>query len=119
MPVQTQTDRVQELVDRLATFAAGDGDPTFPVLSLYLDARPNQHGRDKFHAFVRKELKARRAGLPLEEVQSYDRDTERIREWLAGELDPAANGAALFACEGRGLWETVQLEAPVEESRLH
>jgi peptide subunit release factor 1 (eRF1) len=115
MPVQTETGRVQELVDRLAAFGAND----FPVLSLYLDTRPNQHGRDKFHAFVRKELKARRPGLQSADLQSYDRDAERIQQWLDGSLDPAANGAALFACDGRGLFEAVQLEAPIEESRLH
>jgi peptide subunit release factor 1 (eRF1) len=115
MPVQTETARVQELVDRLAAFGAND----FPVLSLYLDTRPDQHGRDKFHAFVRKELKARRPSFQSADLKSYDRDAERIQQWLMDSLDPGANGAAIFACDGRDLFEAVQLEAPIEESRLH
>jgi peptide subunit release factor 1 (eRF1) len=116
MPVQTETDRVQELVDRLAALDAGQG---FPVLSLYLDTRPDQHGRDHFQPFVRKELQARRAGFHGQDRHSYDRDASRILQWLADDLDPAANGVALFACDGRDLFEAVQLEAPIEESRLH
>lgn len=115
MPVQTETERVQELIDRLAAFGAND----FPVLSLYLDTRPNQNGRDTFHGFVRKELKARRPGLRSADLKSYDRDAERIQQWLMESVDPAANGVAVFACDGRGLFEAVQLEAPLEECRLH
>lgn len=116
MPVQTETDRVQDLVDRLAALGPADG---FPVLSLYLDTRPDQHGRDHFQPFVRKELQARRTGLRGQDLRSYDQDTSRVLQWLDDELDPAANGVALFACDGRDLFEAVQLEAPIEESRLH
>jgi peptide subunit release factor 1 (eRF1) len=117
MVVQTETARVEELVDRLARFEP-DGSP---VLSLYLDTRPNERGRDAFDVFVRKELKARGESFPSRsaERQTFDRDAERIREWLREAVDPAANGVAAFACRGAGLFETVQLGAPMGENRLH
>ena len=43
------------LLDRLATFPA----TTYPVISLYLDGRPDQHGRERYGVYVRKELAAR------------------------------------------------------------
>jgi peptide subunit release factor 1 (eRF1) len=116
MAVETQTDQVQELIDRLSEVRPAAG---FPVLSLYLDTRPGQNGRDQFQAFVRKELAARRPGVDAPDRHSYDRDTEKILRWLQDDLDPAANGAAVFACDGRELFEAVQLQVPIEESRLH
>jgi peptide subunit release factor 1 (eRF1) len=116
MAVATQTEQVQELIDRLAGLQPASG---FPVLSLYLDARPDARGKDRFQAFVRKELKARRASFESDDRKSYDRDTGKIQQWLAESLDPAANGVALFACDGRDLFEAVQLEVPIAESRLH
>jgi peptide subunit release factor 1 (eRF1) len=116
MPVQARTEEVQALIDRLARDSSAAG---FPVLSLYLDTRPDERGRDNFHAFVRKELGARGRLLDEADRQSYDRDAKRIQKWLSEELDPSANGVALFACDGRDLFEAVQLEAPIEENRLH
>ena len=40
------------LDDRLKSLAALE--PSGPVISLYLDLRPNQHGRDDYDAFVRR-----------------------------------------------------------------
>ena len=101
MAVATQTEQVKEVIDRLAGLGPAEG---FPVLSLYLDARPGQDGRDRFGTFVRKELAARRALVDRADLASYDQDVSRIQEWLARELDPAANGVALFASDGRDLF---------------
>src|SRR5436190_1965932 len=46
------TDQLTSQLDRLA---AADTGP-FPVVSLFLDLRPNEHGRDQFEPFLRKEL---------------------------------------------------------------
>ena len=51
-----------EQLDRLARFEPAP----YPVVSLYLDTRPGQHGRDQFQAFVRKEFRARADTYPLE-----------------------------------------------------
>ena len=105
-----------EQLDRLARFEPAP----FPVVSLYLDTRPDQHGRDSFQAFVRKEFRARantyRAGTP--ERESLDKDLERISAYLANELQPSANGAAIFACDAADMFEALQLEAQIEDNSL-
>jgi peptide chain release factor subunit 1 len=105
------------LIDRLAAF-----EPTgFPVLSLYLDARPDEHGRERFDPFVRKELAARAKTYPERSVEreSFDFDAARIQEWLKTEARPSAHGIAIFACSAAdGFFEAVQLEAPLDASEL-
>jgi peptide subunit release factor 1 (eRF1) len=105
-----------EQLDRLAAFEPGP----YPVVSLYLNTQSGQHGRDQHHGFVRKELKARlrtyAAGSP--ERQSLDRDLERISRYLETELQPSANGVAVFASSASDLFETVQIGAPIREHWL-
>ena len=45
---------LSEQLDRLAAFEPAP----YPVISLYLNTQPDQHGRDQYQAFVRKEFKA-------------------------------------------------------------
>ena len=109
---------LQEKFDRLVSFPP----TTFPVLSLYLNAEPDQHGKDDLERFLRRELPAR--GRTFEprtaDRESYDRDVERIHAWVAENLRPSANGVAIFACSGADdFFEAVQLEAPVKEHRLY
>jgi peptide chain release factor subunit 1 len=106
------------LLNRLVAF-----EPTpFPVISVYLNTQADQHGRDNFDAFVRRELKARAKNWTMRtpERESFDRDAERINEYLRDELRPSSNGAAIFACSAeRDFFEAVQFDAPIEENRLH
>ena len=106
------------LLDRLVTF-----EPTpFPVISVYLNTQADQNGRDNFDAFVRRELKARakRWTMRTPERESFDRDAERINEYLRDELRPSSNGAAIFACSAeRDFFEAVQFDAPIEENHLY
>lgn len=106
-----------EQLERLAAFEPAP----YPVVSLYLDTRPNQHGRDQHQAFARKELKARsqtyQANSP--ERESLDRDVERITQFLERELDPASNSVAIFACSAGELFETVQSTGLIPEHALH
>jgi len=109
---------LQDRFDRLVNFPP----TTFPVLSLYLNAEPNQHGQDDVDRFLRRELAAR--GRTYEphsaDRESYDRDTERIQTWVREQLQPSANGVAIFACAGADdFFEAVQLDAPVKEHRLY
>ena len=92
----------------------------FPVISLYLDLRPNQHGRDDFDAFVRKVMPERAQGLPAEsaERESLERDAEKIRAYLDSDVTQAANGLVIFACAGSDLFEAIQLGAPIEQHEL-
>ncbi len=95
---------------------------TMPVLSLYLNAQPDQHGRRNFAPFLRNELKARAATYPSgsAERKSFDADAGRITAWLDSELRPSSNGAAIFACSGAGdFFKTLQFAAPFEANQIY
>jgi peptide chain release factor subunit 1 len=104
------------LLDRLATV-----EPTrHPVISLYLNAQADERGRDRHQTFVRTELGERVASY-IDDAgarESLTSDLDRIERWLASELQPSANGAAIFACSAAGLFETAQLTAPIDANLL-
>jgi peptide chain release factor subunit 1 len=110
------TDQLSSQLDRLASFDAGP----FPVVSLYLNLQPDQHGRDNFEPFLRNELadRVRTYSAQGPERQSLDQDAEKIRGHMQT-IDPAANGLALFACSAADLFEPIPLAAPVPEHRLY
>jgi peptide chain release factor subunit 1 len=106
-----------EQLDRLAAFEPAP----YPVVSLYLNTQPNQHGRDNYQVFTKKEFKARQQtyGTNTPERESFDRDIERISRYLEIELKPSAHGVAIFACHAGELFEAVQLDVPIEEHWLY
>jgi peptide subunit release factor 1 (eRF1) len=83
-------------LDELAHFEPAG----YPFISLYLNLEPDQHGRDNFESFVRKEFKAKAKSFAPEslELMSFKRDTARIESYLRNEVRPSANGLAIFAC---------------------
>jgi peptide subunit release factor 1 (eRF1) len=109
-------DQLNAELDKLASVHAGP----FPVISLYLDLRPNERGRDQFEPFLRKELADRVNTFPLRspERQNLERDAEHIRQYVQ-DLDPALNGLAVFACSAADLFEAVPLATPIGEHRLY
>src|SRR3954471_1596047 len=106
--------------DQLTRLAAFEPSP-YPVISLYLNTQPDGRGRDNFQAFIRKELKARSQTYPARSSERgmLERDMERIAAYLENELRPSANGVAIFACDAGELFETVQLDAPVDDHWLY
>lgn len=102
-------------LDRLAAF-----DPVgAPVISLYLNTQPDQHGRDNYDTFVRKELKARLSTYPEgDDRASLERDQTHIETYLSRDVQPSANGIAIFACDAAGLFEAIQIDAPIDEHWL-
>ncbi len=109
-----QLDELSAQLDRLAALEAGP----YPVISLYLNLQPNARGRDSFGPFLRKELGGRvdtYGAAPAHE--SLQRDAERITAYLET-IDRSANGLALFACDGAGVFEAFQLAAPIASNRL-
>ena len=108
---------VKEQLDRLAAFEPAP----YPVVSLYLNTQPGQTGRDQFHTFVRKEFAARGRTYPAgsPERESLDKDLERISRFLDNEIEPAANGVAVFACSAGELFEAVQMSAPIDDHWLY
>jgi len=102
-------------LDRLAAF-----EPTqWPVLSLYLDMRPDHNGRRNHEIFLRKVFPERSHNLHGDARKSFESDVERIREYLATEVAASAHGVALFACSAAdGFFEACQLAAPFEHHSL-
>jgi peptide subunit release factor 1 (eRF1) len=108
---------VREQLARLAAFEPQE----VPVVSLYLNLTPDQHGRDSYAQFCRKaftdRLKAFKEGSA--EHASLERDVERIQSYLDNELNRSSNGLAIFASAGSGeFFEALQLDAPVSEHWL-
>jgi peptide chain release factor subunit 1 len=107
---------LRDQLDRLAAFEPVD----LPVISLYLDMQPDQHGRSQFDSFLRKTLADRAKtyanGTPAR--QSFDEDVERIKSYLEGDVQRSANGLAIFACHGANLFEALQLNVPIDEHWL-
>jgi peptide subunit release factor 1 (eRF1) len=110
---------VHQLTAQLDRLGSADTGP-FPVVSLYLDLKPNERGRDKFEPFLKKELAERMRTYTASgpERESLDKDAEQIRAYVAG-VDPALNGLALFACSGADLFEAIPLAAGVDLHRLY
>ena len=96
---------------------------TFPVLSVYLNTQPDQHGRTPDAApYLHREFKAlARTWAPSSpERHSFDQDVERIVSYATDEIDPAANGVAIFACWGVGeFFEAIQLTTPISDNRVY
>jgi peptide subunit release factor 1 (eRF1) len=101
--------RINEQLDRLAALNAWP----HPVLSLYLNLRPDQHGRDNIDSFLRKELPERThtyapGGAPR---KSLERDAARILEYVGTNIDPAWDTLAIFSCSAIDFFETIPLPA--------
>ncbi|MBA2304960.1 MAG: hypothetical protein H0W08_20340 [Acidobacteria bacterium] len=109
--------QIAEQLDRLARFEPAP----YPVVSLYLNTQPDARGRGQYQTFVRQEFKSRSRTYPVgsPERASLDTDLERIATFLETELQPSANGLAVFACSAGELFETVQLAAPIDQHWLY
>ena len=113
-----ESNTLEKTIDRLAAFEPSG----LPVVSLYLNAQSNEHGRQDFERFLRREFneRARTYKAHTPERESFERDAERIKDYLASELRPETNGVAVFACAGAGdFFEAIQLAAPFENHRLY
>lgn len=110
---------VQSLSQRFQVLAAVEPSP-FPVVSLYLNLATSQNGRENYDTFVRKAFSDRAKGLPVDspERESFEKDHERIRNYLDNEINRSSQGLAIFACAGSDLFEAVQLDAPIDQHWL-
>jgi len=106
---------LREHLDRLSSFEPSED---APVLSLYLDAQPNEHGRDQYEPWLRKTLTDRGRALKGAARDSFNQDAERITAFLSEESRPSANGVAIFACAARGLFDALQLGVPFQDHWL-
>jgi peptide subunit release factor 1 (eRF1) len=106
---------LRQQLDRLTAFEP----TTFPVLSLYLDLRSNEHGRRTSEAFLRRAFAERPRLLRGEARKSFELDSQRIRTFLDRDLRVSTQGLALFACSAHdGFFEAIQLDVPVDANWL-
>jgi ribosomal protein L30E len=102
--------------------ALAEREPTeLPVLSIYLDMRQQvtgeSPGRRASLTVLRDRLREIESTLGPrgEDLESFQADSERIQAYLDEEFDRSAQGLAIFACSGTGLWETVEAGTPFED----
>jgi peptide chain release factor subunit 1 len=108
---------IDGVLDRLAAF-----EPTgLPFLSMYVDARPDNTGREHWQAVVRKELneRAKTYGKRTLARRDFDADAERALAWLEREHRPSASGVVVFTCTSGGVFETLELDVPLEASEVY
>ena len=113
----TKTSFPEKLLKKLLDFEPVDA----PVISLFLDARADQHGQQNFLPFVRKQLTSRIKSYDSQsgEQVSLEEDFVRIVRYLESDVPPSIQGLAIFACSKANDWfEVGQFDAPFERNRL-
>jgi peptide chain release factor subunit 1 len=100
---------LRDQLNRLSGFEPTDA----PVTSVYLDLRPDQHGRSNYEPFLRKAFAERSRVLKGTARQTFDADVEKVTGYL-GEVPASTQGLALFACSAQNFFEAIPLEVPVE-----
>ncbi len=108
---------MRDLLRRLA-----ETEPTdLPVLSVYLDMRPQATGEDPGRRISLTILRDRLSRIEAtlgprgDAFDSFHADAEKIQAFLDDEFDRSAQGLAIFACSGTNLWETVETGTPFED----
>jgi len=118
IPNDAAASSAEQLLDQLADFEP----TTFPVLSIYLNMQPDQHGRTPdLKPYLEREFKslARTWNPGTPERESFDRDTERITEFIEERVDHSTNGLAVFACSAKDFFEVMQMSAAIPEHRIY
>ena len=111
------TEELKDVLDRIVEFNSGG----LPVVSLFLNAQANRHGRDEYDRFVRREFSRWEGEFEANtpEGKSFRSDADRIRNYLAEEIRPSTNGIVIFACAGRDeFFLPLQIDAPIENHQL-
>lgn len=108
--------KLEQLIEKLTNF-----EPTkHPFLSIYLNAEPNEHGRDDFDVFLKKQLSMHQDNYEehTPERESFDKDVKKITKYM-GEIEASANGVAIFACSDADFFETKEFNVPFENDEFY
>jgi hypothetical protein len=107
-------DTLRETMRRLAEVESLE----LPILSIYLDLRPEADGEAPGKRAALTVLRDRLTEIEEaywprgDDYASFALDRERILAFLEEELDPATEGLAIFACSGLDVWEVVAVGVP-------
>ena len=87
-----------------------------PVVSMYLNLTPDANGRDAYDVFCRRAFADQlESSAAPDEREALAQVFERIQAYLDSQIQPSANGLAIFASAAPdGLFEAVQLAAPID-----
>lgn len=103
---------LQAVLDELTAYPSTE----HPFLSLYLDVTPDGTGKrqslvnlDQDFERIAGQIKNRGGNL-----ESFEADRDRIKDYLSVELPSESRGVAIFACNAEGVWNAVPLQVPVE-----
>jgi len=91
-----------------------------PVISCFVNIRPEGQARPLFMPFLKKAFTERLRSFPerSEAARHIEADRDRILEFLSGKLDPAFRAASIHASAADGLWETHTFHATFYEERV-
>lgn len=111
-----EKNQYENLFHQLAEFPATD----LPVISAYLDMRPQATGRNPGIRSGEIVLKDRlheieKTYLPRgDDLDSFRDDREKIENFVEETMSPATSGLIIFACSAKDLWETVEVGAVLD-----
>ena len=108
--------KITNLIEKLGSMEP-DGEPFF---TIYLNAEAGQNGRDTFPIWLKKPLSEEEQKYKEDETAlgQFNTTADRIRSFVDNEVDPSANGIAIFAKMGGEYFEAVQLDVAFPENRF-
>ena len=111
---------MSRLLDTLRRLA--EAEPTdLPVLSIYLDMRPQATGQSPGQRASMTVLRDRLDELDEQfgprgaDLDSFRADRARLEEYLEHGFDVSKAGLGVFACHGTDLWEVVEAGVPFDD----
>jgi peptide subunit release factor 1 (eRF1) len=89
-----------------------------PVVSLYLDVRPEERQGEKVRAKLKHlldEAKRRPFASSKQRRRAFHHEAERLLTWFESEYDGTGRGLAIFTASEPGLWRSFRLPVPVRD----
>ncbi|HEU4327060.1 MAG TPA: hypothetical protein VFS21_28220 [Roseiflexaceae bacterium] len=103
-------------ITQVLTDLSGQPDTDLPVLSIYLNMVPD--GSNTRQSLITLEQELRRLGGEFAphtpQQESFAADQERIMEYVRRGVPDDVRGVAIFACQGTGLWQTLEFQTQLE-----
>jgi peptide chain release factor subunit 1 len=91
----------------------------YPVISLYLDVRPEERQGEKVRAKLKHlidEVKRRPVTRSTKQRRrAFQHEAERLLAWFESEYDRTGRGLAIFTANEPGLWRSFRLPVPVRD----